>query len=123
MRLIATSLVLTLAAAPAFARPVLYTCKFTQRCTENGCEMTRDTYQFRLDVQSGEGAMLAEGKQWDGIAVASSTTHSYFFVNDAGVEMVTINQEGDSVVYTGHMGFGSDLGTYQLTGTCMKGQG
>ncbi len=119
-RTIALTALAVILAAPALARPVLYTCKFTERCTEGGCESTRDTYQFRLDVETGEGSMLAEGKQWDGIAVESDGTQSYFFVNSAGVEMVTINQESDNVVYTGHMGFGADLSTYQLTGTCLR---
>jgi hypothetical protein len=117
------SALMALAAVPAFARPELYQCKFSERCTENGCEAMRETYSFQLDVDTGDGKMMAGGSDYQGLAVASDTTHTFFFINSAGAEMVTINMEGYSVVYSGHMGFGPDLGTYKLTGTCLKGQG
>lgn len=126
MRLtVSAAALLALAASfPAHAQAVLYQCKFTQRCTEDGCEPTRDTYSFRLDVNSGDGAMIAEGQEYPGLAAASDTTNTFFFINQAGAEMVTINLEGrNDVVYSGHMGFGDYIGTYTLTGTCLRGAG
>ncbi len=123
MQRIALALVIALAPAAAQAQAVMYQCKFTERCTEDGCEATRDTYSFRLDVSSGNGAMIAEGQEYSGYAMASDTTETFFFINSAGAEMVTINQQGDDVVYSGHMGFGDYIGTYKLTGTCLRGAG
>jgi hypothetical protein len=120
-----TAAVLLLALAPAAqAQAVLYQCKFSERCSESGCEAMRDTYSFRLDVNSGEGAMIADGNEFPGLAAASDTTHTFFFINASGAEMVTINLEGPAdVVYSGHMGFGDYIGTYKLTGTCLRGAG
>ncbi len=124
MRLPAAAALLLALAPAAQAQAVLYQCKFSERCTENGCEAMRDTYSFRLDVNSGDGAMIADGQEYTGMAVASDTTQTFFLINQAGAEMVTINLEGSNdVVYSGHMGFGDYIGTYKLTGTCLRGAG
>jgi hypothetical protein len=124
MRPILTAALLLSLTPAAHAQAVMYQCKFSERCSEGGCEPMRDTYSFRLDVRSGEGAMIAEGQEYPGMARASETTHTFFFINQAGAEMVTINLEGSGdVVYSGHMGFGDYIGTYRLTGTCLRGAG
>jgi hypothetical protein len=119
MRILA--LLLTLSPAALSAQAVTWNCNFTDRCTSDGrCEPVQSAYAFRLDLGSGEGAMIAEGSEFAGTAWDSGPTDTFLMINSAGAEMTSIDPATGSAIYTGHMSFDGNVSTYQLTGTCRR---
>jgi hypothetical protein len=108
-----------LAAQAAAAKPVMWNCQFVERCSEADCGPDSSVYDFEIDVEAGTGALVYGDQRFEGFVAVGGDLIHFFFVNDAGSETVTIMPSG-YVSYSGHMGAGSVLSTYRLTGQCRQ---
>jgi hypothetical protein len=120
MRRLVLTVTLMLGGQTALAQDVTWRCSFDSRCSGTQCDSYSATYDFRLNLTSGLGAMIADGSRYDGTAWAGSLTQTFLMVNDAGAEMTSINPATGRVVYSGHLDYEGDFSTYELRGRCIR---